>query len=202
MNELREILNFPINLPRQKINRRLKIPGGLTHNTVESKIEKYFPLLENAARYKNLDIKIKEEKILINNKWNIVSDSLSTFLNGCNKVTILGVTTGSYLEEKMDKLQNSGNTLETMVIDALGSEGAEESAIYVSRIINREIEKEGFIPTKRFSPGYGDLSLESQNIFFKELKLNEIGIELNESLLMIPQKSITAFIGWREKNQS
>jgi cobalamin-dependent methionine synthase I len=81
----------------------------------------------------------------------------------------------------------------------VGSECVEEAAIFVSKQIGEEVKKKAFIPTKRFSPGYGDLSLEVQRYFFKKLKLMEMGINLNLSLLMLPQKSITAFIGWRKR---
>ena len=48
----------------------------------------------------------------------------------------------------------------------------------------------------RFSPGYGDLSLEMQRDIFRVLDCpRKIGLTLNESLLMSPSKSVTAIIG-------
>ena len=48
----------------------------------------------------------------------------------------------------------------------------------------------------RFSPGYGDLSLDFQNDLFRVLDCQRtIGLVLNESMLMSPSKSVTAIIG-------
>jgi 5-methyltetrahydrofolate--homocysteine methyltransferase len=48
----------------------------------------------------------------------------------------------------------------------------------------------------RFSPGYGDLDLSCQKDIFKLLDCSKkIGLTLNDSLLMSPTKSVTAFVG-------
>ena len=47
---------------------------------------------------------------------------------------------------------------------------------------------------RRFSPGYGDLSLDIQKNIFDVLNCTKyIGVSLNDSLLMSPSKSVTAF---------
>jgi cobalamin-dependent methionine synthase I len=112
-------------------------------------------------------------------------------------VTLIGLTIGPYIEEEIDKLKRANKILGPIILDAVGSECAEEAAQYLSRFVDTEIRRSGCTPTKRFSPGYGDLQLEVQSRFYQVLKLAEIGITLLESFLMIPQKSITAFIGWR-----
>ncbi len=48
----------------------------------------------------------------------------------------------------------------------------------------------------RFSPGYGDLTLLAQKDIFAVLDCGKrIGLTLNDSLLMSPSKSVTAFVG-------
>lgn len=48
----------------------------------------------------------------------------------------------------------------------------------------------------RFSPGYGDLPLSAQREIFAVLDCGKrIGLMLNDSLLMSPSKSVTAFVG-------
>ncbi len=47
---------------------------------------------------------------------------------------------------------------------------------------------------RRFSPGYGDLTLSIQKNIFDVLNCTKyIGVSLNDSLLMSPSKSVTAF---------
>lgn len=48
----------------------------------------------------------------------------------------------------------------------------------------------------RFSPGFSDLELSSQRDFFKLLDVSKrLGVTLTESCLMVPTKSVTAFVG-------
>ena len=55
---------------------------------------------------------------------------------------------------------------------------------------------EGRKTKPRFSPGYGDFPLDFQRDIFATMSLaKNIGITLNNSLLMSPSKSVTAVIG-------
>ena len=56
--------------------------------------------------------------------------------------------------------------------------------------------REGLHTKPRFSPGYGDFSLEHQRDFMRILDLeNSLGLTLTGSLLLVPEKSVTAVIG-------
>jgi len=48
---------------------------------------------------------------------------------------------------------------------------------------------------KRYSAGYGDLFLETQKVIYGLLQLDRIGIEITESCMLIPEKSVTAITG-------
>ena len=58
----------------------------------------------------------------------------------------------------------------------------------------------GNLLSPRYSPGYGDVPLSVQKDICRELDCAKtVGITLTESLLMIPEKSVTAVIGIRKK---
>ena len=62
--------------------------------------------------------------------------------------------------------------------------------------LEREAVEQGFKLHSRFSPGYGDVQLEVQRHFFSLLPCTQrIGLTLTDSLVMAPEKSVTAFIG-------
>ncbi|MBR1820913.1 MAG: Vitamin B12 dependent methionine synthase activation subunit, partial [Clostridia bacterium] len=66
--------------------------------------------------------------------------------------------------------------------------------------VNGELRAEALVRGKRlrprFSPGYGDFSLDCQPGLFRLLGVQKrIGVTLTDSLLMIPTKSVTAVIG-------
>ena len=57
-------------------------------------------------------------------------------------------------------------------------------------------KENGVSLTMRYSPGFGDLSLENQKKVFALLNPQKyIGVTLNDSLLMSPSKSVTAIVG-------
>ncbi|MBR4376039.1 MAG: methionine synthase, partial [Spirochaetia bacterium] len=48
-----------------------------------------------------------------------------------------------------------------------------------------------------FSPGYGDFDLKNQRIFYSLLHLEQFGIHLTESYMLVPEKSVIAMTGVR-----
>ena len=66
-------------------------------------------------------------------------------------------------------------------------------------LINAEIKKiaeaDGLKTRPRYSPGYGDVPLEVQKDFFRLLPCTRIGLTLMDTLIMAPEKSVTAFVG-------
>ena len=62
--------------------------------------------------------------------------------------------------------------------------------------LKKEYEARDLYLRPRFSPGYGDLKLDHQKDWFRLLDISkQTGIELTDSLLMVPTKSVTAIIG-------
>ena len=83
-----------------------------------------------------------------------------------------------------------------LMLQAIGAERIETLCDLFCRDIQRE-QKIKIGP--RFSPGYGDLSLQAQKEIFAVLDPSKkIGVYLNESMLMSPSKSVTAFVGFTD----
>ena len=54
----------------------------------------------------------------------------------------------------------------------------------------------------RFSPGYGAVPLSVQREFFNLLACEKlIGVCLTDTLLMTPTKSVTAFVGMKDRKE-
>lgn len=120
----------------------------------------------------------------------VQSHSLYRNLSGCREAFLFAVTLGMGVERLLTKLALlSGG--EHFITDALAS-GAAEAACDAA-----EVKLRGSLRCKpRFSPGYGDLSLEIQAGMLDILQAQKwLGITLSDSLLMSPMKSITAIMG-------
>ena len=62
-----------------------------------------------------------------------------------------------------------------------------------------EYKKQGLFLTTRYSPGYGDLPIGIQRDFIRLLDtVRRIGLNVSDSGIMIPRKSVTAIIGISE----
>lgn len=125
------------------------------------------------------------------------SRSLEKNLEGCDFAYILAATTG-FNAHRLIERKSLLSPVCGMVTDCVGSAAIEA---FCDKI-NSSLENPEFL-RPRFSPGYGDLSIEFQKDItaFLETKKN-IGLSLTDSLMMTPVKSVTAIIGMgNEKNQ-
>ncbi len=120
----------------------------------------------------------------------IVSKNLIANLGECKQAVVFAVTLGSGLDRLLIKLGKI-MTSEQFVTDAIASALAESACDEAEKLIFGSKSH-----TPRFSPGYGDLPLETQRPLLSFLNAEKtVGITLSTSLLMTPTKSITAIAG-------
>lgn len=125
----------------------------------------------------------------------IKSKNLAKNLKGCDSAIIFAATIGSSADTLM-KRYSITNLAKASVIQAAGAALIETFCDSLEDSIRTEASRRGLYLRPRFSPGYGDLSLEHQRDFFNILECNKrIGISLTDTCLMIPSKSVTAIIG-------
>ena len=116
-------------------------------------------------------------------------------LERCQQVAIFVVTIGEYLEDTAAKLAKDGLILQATVLDATGSDAVEKVAESVQDRIKKIAGAQGFVTSRRFSPGYCDWNIGQQRMLFSALTGNTVGVRLTGECLMIPQKSISGVIG-------
>ena len=83
-----------------------------------------------------------------------------------------------------------------VILDAAGSALVEQAADAAEASVVAAASERGLFCGTRFSPGYGDLPLETQTTLLAALDAQRsLGITLSPDLLMAPTKSVTAVIG-------
>ena len=128
----------------------------------------------------------------------IVSADLSKRLLGCDEAFIFAVTTGVGVDRIIRASEVSSPML-SLACDAAGSALAEELCDLLCELIDAEVKKEGRQIVKRFSAGYGDLSLEYQRDISALLNTaKNIGASLTDGVMMAPSKTVTAIVGIKE----
>lgn len=147
--------------------------------------------------YRVFDLRIDGETIDLGFAL-VKSSALEKRLNGCEKILVFCATVGHEIDRLIAKY-NLLSPSTAVMMQALGSERIEALCDAFSAKIGEETGKMGYTCTARFSPGYGDLTLELQKDIFSALDCTKkIGVSLNDSLFMTPTKSVTAIIGLKK----
>ena len=130
------------------------------------------------------------------------SRDLARALSGCERAVVFGATVGIGLDRLVARY-TALSPAKGLLLDALGTAHVEALCDAFCAELAEKYAREGAILRPRFSPGYGDLPLQTQRAVFSALDLSRrIGITLNESLLMTPSKSVTAIVGVREEKEN
>ncbi len=124
--------------------------------------------------------------------FNVKSNGLSLNLKNCKKVVLCGATVGVDIDRLISKYSRISPS-KALMFQAIGAERIEA----LCDAFCADFEKENGVFLKpRFSPGYSDLSLTVQKEVFRILDCpKNIGLSLNDSMLMSPSKSVTFFVG-------
>lgn len=179
-------------IDKGEILRYLKTPKIKGFEDVfEGCINEVKKVLKYRVCYLETDIKIKENLCDFGD-FSICSKDLAKCLKNSKKAIIFAATVGVEIDRLIIKNMTVSPT-KAVIFDAIGSERIEALCdTFCSEI---ELEK-NIKKTPRFSAGYGDLPLETQTKIFSVLSCEKnIGLTLNDSLIMSPNKSVTAIFG-------
>ena len=123
------------------------------------------------------------------------SESLARNLTGCCGAILLAATIGPACD-MLVRRAGVTSAADASIYQACGAAAIESFLDDINAKYKTEYEAKGLFLRPRFSPGYGDLKLDHQKDWFRLLDVTkQIGIELTDSLLMVPTKSVTAIIG-------
>lgn len=132
---------------------------------------------------------------LINSKILLKGRDILNHLKTSEKSVVMAVTLGIEVEKKI-KYYSVIDLTKGIVFDACATAMVEELCDYVEGEIKEFSLKKEYYITSRYSPGYGDLPLSIQSEVLNSLNAQRlIGLTTTESSILLPRKSVTAFIG-------
>ena len=135
----------------------------------------------------------------------ISGEKIRKHLTQATKVIILAVTIGEAIEKQITAYFKEGEYSYSLLLDAAATTAVEQAADEVEKTIKQYITAKGYQTIWRFSPGYGDWDIRFQPEMLRLSGAKDIGINLTESMMLMPRKSITAIIGLvpnsNEKNE-
>ena len=118
-------------------------------------------------------------------------------ISGIEAAAVFVITIGNALEKEVESQFNSNNHLGGLFLDSAGSVAAEAIADRLAMIVSDSVKDNDWKTGYRISPGYCTWKMESQSDIFRMLLADKIGVELTDSMLMLPRKSISGifFLG-------
>ncbi len=122
------------------------------------------------------------------------SCDLSRNLDSCSKVALLAATIGPQVDALIRR-HSSLDPVYASILQATGAMFIEELVDITNSEIKKIAAAQGLKTKPRYSPGYGDVPLQVQKDFFRLLPCTRIGLTLMDTLIMAPEKSVTAFVG-------
>ena len=125
----------------------------------------------------------------------LTGNDILKHLNGASKCITFACTLGVGFESSLLRLQAQSVT-KALIFDAVGTAFIEEFADITEETLLSPFIKDGYYSKFRYSPGYGDLSLDFQTKIINTLQCQKkIGLTVTDTNILIPRKSVTAFIG-------
>lgn len=147
--------------------------------------------------YRTAEVTYDEKGIIVLDGCKILkSSSLHSLLQNSREAVLMAATSGLGITDEIKRLQQAGEMAKALVYDAAASEITDAGLDWLMGFLKQKLIREGKVLTDmRYSPGYGDLDLSCQDVFFRMLSLKEWGIELTEKYMLVPEKSVTAIAG-------
>jgi hypothetical protein len=113
-------------------------------------------------------------------------------------LALFAITLGRAVHDEINSLLGSRELALGSMLDSVASAGAEKAADMVETRFLQSLSSRGVVDEKsvvmRYSPGYCGWHVSGQKKLFEYLQPDKIGIDLNDSYLMEPLKSISGVL--------
>ncbi len=166
-----------------------------TLNLIEDVFKELDQLGSMKIVYRIFDIFQDADGHLQIGQLDIESKSLRRNLKGCKEAILLAGTLGPGVDGLLRKYSIS-DMARVVVIQACAAASLEDQLDAWQEDMAEQMKAEGLYLRPRFSPGYGDFSIEHQPMFVQMLEASKrVGVTVTDSLMLSPSKSVTALIG-------
>ena len=199
------IKDIKLNIDREEVLRyqdysrkKIKKPNQNILQVTEEEIKRGYALFKPRGIYSLIKIISFTSKGRINLENELsfrFAKSIIDQLKGVSHFFIGVVTIGDLLETKVSELFSQGEYPRALALDAVGTVAVEDFSRRVRKLARQEIKEQGFKTSRHFSPGYGGWEVSQQEIIFKSIPADNIGVRLTKGCMMLPQKSLSWIIG-------
>ncbi|MDD4295150.1 MAG: hypothetical protein PHP69_06525 [Candidatus Omnitrophica bacterium] len=124
------------------------------------------------------------------------SIALADMLKGCSDMVLIAASIDKdFISTIKDKIAQ-GKMTDALIYDSCASEVVDEALSFGLQIIDNELKSSGGKTLKRrFSAGYGDFNIESQKVIYDYLDLDKLDVQITNTYMLKPEKTVTAVTG-------
>lgn len=178
-----------------------KIIDEETNILLDESIAEMKEISELKYVYEIFDIDKQNDTVSFENWINIKSNDLIKLLKDCKKSAVMAATLGFEVEKRI-RYYSMSNLSKAVIFDACAASCIEHLCDLAEAEIKELAAAEGCGITFRYSPGYGDVPISHQGEILNVLNAQKlIGLSVTDSFILVPRKSVTAFIGFSSGNE-
>ena len=161
----------------------------------ESAVQEISAAMNCRSVYAKFPLELQEgDRITFAGKL-LSSHHLTLNLHDCHSVYLFAATLGPAVDKCIQK-ESRINPAKAVMMQAAGAMFIEKYVDLLVEFLREQEAGEGNSLRPRYSPGFGDVPLAVQKTFFELLECQKnLALTLNDSLIMSPEKSVTAFVG-------
>lgn len=204
------IRSIPIGVPLRMILARLGYRRSATvlsdrqREKLEATIAEGFSLCEAQGCWRRIPIVARtKDEIFLENRAVLKSRSLAGLLKDSFAVVLMASTVGPAIVDAASEAIAAGDGATAVILDAVGGQSADAAMNWINEFVRRQVSRSAErLTVQRFSPGFGDFSLENQNLLYSLLELDRLGLTLTPRSMLVPEKSVTAVTGIEHAFQS
>ena len=188
-----------IELDRSEAIRYMGYHGTQPDEAVQASLTRCGEALQQAAEpksiYRVFPLQHIDAQTLEIADVQIHSKNLARNLQGCSEVCLMAATLGIG-PDRLIARASAVRMSDAVIYQAAAAAMVETYCDEVNERIRQDAAQRGMYCRPRFSPGYGDFPIAHQRDFSRLLDTpRKIGLACTPSLLLTPQKSVTAVLG-------
>ncbi len=195
--------SIPIEVPLRMVLTRLgyrsskTVLPGKQRERLEQTIAESFTLCEAQGCWLRLPIVEKRADATVLAEGVVLqSASLASLLKDSHAVVLMASTVGPEIVAAASEAMTRGDGATAVIHDAVGGQSADAAMGWINEYVRRQLSRSAErLTSQRYSPGYGDFSLEHQSLFYSLLELERLGLSLTSRFMLVPEKSVTAVAG-------
>jgi hypothetical protein len=141
------------------------------------------------------ELNVKEGRVVVSDTALQLEQQVAGYLKGSEYAALFVCTAGALFTDLTHHFNSRVDLLEAYIVDAIGSLTVEKAMDKIQHNLAQWAIGKQMSISNRYSPGYCNWHLSSQQDLFGLIGENPSGVSLTDSCLMQPIKSVSGIIG-------